>query len=239
MNTPTAHYTTSSRPLVLLTPSSLLPSQTRISIPVSSSQQIWTSAEVERDSFHDYLDAQSSLGHLIGFDPVPADEGDDDSSDEHKEKVLKMFDLEKQLVLNSYFLGHLSSNIKEDDSTAPYAAQVLLSAFNHFSIVHLENGEKDIHSLAAELELDVRNLVIKSFFQARSKLVQVGLRESLPIQVESSLLKEAKDGKIDVFALFGGQGMNEVYFDELQVEPSFLSSPRSYHLFPTFSPTKK
>jgi fatty acid synthase subunit alpha len=40
--------------------------------------------------------------------------------------------------------------------------------------------------------------------------------EGTPNLVTPSLLTEALSGHASIFALFGGQGINEIYFDELQ-----------------------
>lgn len=195
-------HTATTRPLVLLHSSS----QTRLSLHVPSTSQEWIAAEVARDTFQDWLHAAEKNGNLVGFEAAEVDDeqGDDAAFDE------------KELVLNAYFLTHVAGLLPFPQSaTSPSTAAVLLAAFNHFSSTFL-NGT-DIHSLGASLPAPVRALAISSFFLAKTKLQVEGLGKVLPKQAEPALLEKVSAGQAELYALFGGQGMNEVYFDELQV----------------------
>lgn len=195
-------HTATTRPLVLLHPSS----QTRLSLHVPSTSQEWIAAEVARDTFQDWLHAEEKGGNLIGFEAAEVDEDEADDA---------TFD-EKELVLNSYFLSHVASLLPfPQTATSPSTAAVLLAAFNHFSATFLHGT--DIHTLGAGLPAPVRALVISSFFVAKTKLQVEGLGKVLPRQSEAALLQKVSAGQAELYALFGGQGMNEVYFDELQV----------------------
>ncbi|BGP56496.1 hypothetical protein JCM8202_004608 [Rhodotorula sphaerocarpa] len=194
-------HTATTRPLVLLHSSS----QTRLSLHVPSTSQEWIAAEVARDTFQDWLHAAEKNGNLVGFEAAEVDDeqGDDAAFDE------------KELVLNAYFLTHVAGLLPFPQSaTSPSTAAVLLAAFNHFSSTFL-NGT-DIHSLGASLPAPVRALAISSFFLAKTKLQVEGLGKVLPKQAEPALLEKVSAGQAELYALFGGQGMNEVYFDELQ-----------------------
>ncbi|THH15787.1 hypothetical protein EW146_g4747 [Bondarzewia mesenterica] len=57
--------------------------------------------------------------------------------------------------------------------------------------------------------------VLSSFFLAYATLQQYEIAD-VPRLPTPSLLKDAAAGNASVYALFGGQGINEVYFDELQ-----------------------
>ncbi|GAA6023018.1 hypothetical protein JCM11491_000358, partial [Sporobolomyces phaffii] len=200
-------HTATTRPLVLLQPTT----QTRISIHVPSTPQEWIAAEVARDTFQDWIHAANKDGHLVGFDAAEADDeegGNDEGS-------------EKELVLTAYFLSHVAGLLPfPATATSPATAAVLLAAFSHFTSTYLASA--DIHSLAASLPAPVRALLISSFYIARSKLENAGFSKSLPKQIDSALLKKAVAGESELYALFGGQGMNEVYFDELQVRRATL-----------------
>ncbi|ORY50686.1 fatty acid synthase [Leucosporidium creatinivorum] len=200
--TPATHSATS-RPLVLLHPTT----QTRISINVPSTAQEWIAAEVARDTFQDWLHAQEKEGHLIGFDAVEADEDNPDAAAEDQ--------AEKELVLSAYFLAHVAGLLTfPSTATSPATAAVLLASYSYFVAQFLSTT--DIHSLAASLPAPIRSLAISSYFAARTKLEIAGLDKQLPKALESALLAEAAKGSAELYALFGGQGMNEVYFDELQ-----------------------
>ncbi|GAA5825048.1 hypothetical protein JCM11251_006076 [Rhodosporidiobolus azoricus] len=200
-STTPVHHTATSRPLVLLHPSS----QTRLSINVPSTPQEWIAAEVARDTFQDWLHAAEKEGNLVGFEAAEVDDeqaGGDGIS-------------EQELVLNAYFLAHVADLLPFPASaTSPATAAVLLAAFSHFSSTFLQGT--DVHSLAASLPAPVRSLVISSFYLAKTKLEVEGLGKVLPQQQQSALLQKVETGEAELYGLFGGQGMNEVYFDELQ-----------------------
>lgn len=200
--TPSGH-TANTRPLVLLHTLT----QTRISINVQSTPQEWIAAEVARDTFHDWIHASEKDGHLIGFDAVEADEDNPGLAAEDAR--------EKQLVLTSYFLSHLAGLLASPSSTSVPTASVLLDSFIHYKSHFLSSI--DVHTLAATFPTPIRSLVISSHFAAKSSLEKAGLAKALPKMVQSALLGEATVGSTELYALFGGQGMNEVYFDELQV----------------------
>ena len=62
---------------------------------------------------------------------------------------------------------------------------------------------------------DTRKSVLSAYFLAVAALKAQEINTSIPKQ-ESALLAAALSKKASIFALFGGQGTNEVYFDELQ-----------------------
>jgi len=72
----------------------------------------------------------------------------------------------------------------------------------------------DIHTLAASLDIDTQKNVLTSYYLARAALE--ARHAEVPLPPASALLTAAKEGKASIYALFGGQGTNEVYFDELQ-----------------------
>ena len=204
--TATPAHTSSSRPLVVLHPHT----NTRISIIVSSANAEWTAAEVARDTFSDWLAAEEKAGTLLGFDILELDE---DNENQAKDDAF-----EKGLVLSAYFLNHLTTLLGDLPSETSVATNsVLLSTFKYFSDTFLLDS--DVHTLASSFPADIRSLVIKGFFNGRAKLEIAGLGGEISSRAEGGLLELAgkADGGVQLYALFGGQGMNEVYFDELQV----------------------
>ncbi|GAA5936216.1 hypothetical protein JCM1841_007037 [Sporobolomyces salmonicolor] len=198
--TSTPVHTATTRPLVLLQPTT----QTRISINVPSTSQEWIAAEVARDTFQDWIHEANKHGHLVGFDAAEVDdESEGDAEDE------------KELVLTAYFISHVAGMLPfPATATSPATAAVLLAAFTHFNSAYLSGT--DIHTLGASLPAPVRALIISSFFVAKSKLEAEGFGKVLPKAAGSALLKKVDAKEAELYALFGGQGMNEVYFDELQ-----------------------
>ena len=71
--------------------------------------------------------------------------------------------------------------------------------------------------MTSTFDTDTRKTVLSAYFLAVATLKTRQVDASIPKQ-ESALqvLADALSKKSSVFALFGGQGTNEVYFDELQ-----------------------
>lgn len=202
--TTTPLHTDSARPLVLLHANTT----SRISIPVPSTANEWTAAEVARDTFQDWLHEQDAEGSLIGLDVVELDEDNPHAASEDT--------LEKELVLTAYFISHVVGLLSTfPSSTSASTSSILLASFSYFVRTFL--SETDVHSLGASFPAPICSLVISSYFAARTKLEIAGLRDELPKVRGSALLREASEGTSELYAVFGGQGMNEVYFDELQV----------------------
>ncbi|KAL0953237.1 hypothetical protein HGRIS_004490 [Hohenbuehelia grisea] len=88
---------------------------------------------------------------------------------------------------------------------------LIRSVFTHFKTAHLE--ERDVHTLVATFTPDTRKDVLKAYFAARAVLEAAGKNGQVTVP---ALFSAAKSGKASLYALFGGQGTNEVYFDELQ-----------------------
>ncbi|KAL9596244.1 MAG: hypothetical protein Q9179_004685 [Wetmoreana sp. 5 TL-2023] len=70
----------------------------------------------------------------------------------------------------------------------------------------------DIHTFAASLpdRQQASSVFIKDYYEAVTAL-KLGTRRR-----ESNLLRDARDGKAKIFAILGGQGMLENYFEELE-----------------------
>jgi len=158
----------------------------KISIPVSTKSDEWIAAEVLRDEFI-YMQSQNAVTEL-----------------ENK--------TEASVDLVAKFLAHIASNIDNDSRSTEARIQVLFNVLQYFTSLYLT---KDIHSLCASFLPDIRKSVLAAYFRAVAVLENQGV-SSIPRQPESALLDAAASGKASIFALFGGQGINEVYFDELQ-----------------------
>lgn len=119
------------------------------------------------------------------------------------------------------YLGHLATEVDEgeDDAQGTYD-EVLKLVLNEFERIHLQGN--DVHALAASLPgiAQKKLLVVRSYFAARA---------STKRQIkshESALTRSAEDGEATLYAIFGGQGNIEEYFDELReiynTYPSFV-----------------
>jgi fatty acid synthase subunit alpha len=72
-----------------------------------------------------------------------------------------------------------------------------------------------VHSLVSPYDIDTRSAILCSYFQAIVALERQHIAD-IPRTPIPALFSAAASGKASVYALFGGQGTNEVYFDELQ-----------------------
>ena len=163
----------------------------KVSIPVSTCSNEWIAGEVLRDEFI----------HTQSVDDAQAE------IDEAGEATTLFF---------ARFLGFVADRVRATPEDTPeHAARlaVLLKAVSHFTTTLL--SDIDIHSLVASYEHEARKKVLSAFYVAHAILVKYNV-EGTPKLATPSLLAEALSGRASVFALFGGQGINEVYFDELQ-----------------------
>jgi fatty acid synthase subunit alpha len=89
--------------------------------------------------------------------------------------------------------------------------------FKYFKFTSTYLATKDIYSLTStfKFDIDTRKTVLSAYFVADTAFKAREIDTSIPKQ-ESALLAAASSKKASVFALFGGQGTNEDYFDELQ-----------------------
>ncbi|KZW02887.1 fatty acid synthase [Exidia glandulosa HHB12029] len=162
---------------------------TRISIPVSSRCEDWVAAEVLREEFV----------HKSSVDAAVDAAAQVDSPDAAK------------VELHAQFLAFVAAKVSSGVLPEPHSA-VLLAALKSFTTEHL--AAADVHTLTASYDLSVRKDVLSAYFTALTVLES---REvDVPRAPSSALLAAATKGEASVYALFGGQGTNEVYFDELQ-----------------------
>jgi fatty acid synthase subunit beta len=175
----------------------------QVSVPVSTSTDEWISAEVLREEFlheQSLLDAVDTTAQLEN-------------------------EAEATVELAARFLGYVAQKLHQLPESTAARTSLLLNVFKHFTSTYLHT--KDIHSLAASYDTEVRKAVLSSYFLALATLRENKVDE-VPSGPHPALLTAVAAKKASVFALFGGQGTNEVYFDELQslydIYKSFVSS---------------
>lgn len=122
-------------------------------------------------------------------------------------------DSEATVELFARFLEFVAKNVNSDPNSSRPRINLLHNAFNRFTESYLVS--RDVHTLTSAFDLDVRRTVISSYFKALATLESCGVTE-IPRQPPSALFAAAQDGDASIYAVFGGQGTNEVYFDELQ-----------------------
>uniref|UniRef100_A0A0W0EUQ4 Putative fatty acid synthase n=1 Tax=Moniliophthora roreri TaxID=221103 RepID=A0A0W0EUQ4_MONRR len=163
----------------------------RVSIPVSTKHDEWISAEVLREEFaheQSLIDAVDNTAELEN-------------------------QAEATIELAARFLGFVAEKADIDPESTSARISLLLNVFKFFTTTYL--SQKDIHSLASTFDTEVRKVVLSSYFLALSALRTHNV-EDIPSGPQSALLNAASSGSASLYALFGGQGTNEVYFDELQ-----------------------
>ena len=162
----------------------------QVSIPVSTSQDEWIPAEILRESFVYSQKLQDAIDTTTQLE--------DDS-----EATVELF---------ARFLAFVAGNVNSDPNSSRPRTNLLYNAFKHFTQTYL--ASQDVHTFTSTFDLDIRRAVISSYFKALATLDSSGI-EDIPHQPPSALLAAANDDA-SIYAVFGGQGTNEVYFDKLQ-----------------------
>ena len=76
-------------------------------------------------------------------------------------------------------------------------------------------ASQDMHTFTSAFNLDVQRAVISSYFKEITMLESSRITDT-PHQPPLALFSTARDGDTSIYAFFGGQGTNDVYFGELQ-----------------------
>ncbi|KAH8117927.1 fatty acid synthase [Phellopilus nigrolimitatus] len=163
----------------------------RFSIPVSASGDEWVAAEVLREEFvhsEKVGDAVETTAEL----------------EDATEATVELF---------ARFLAFAADSLSPHKKCASARTAVLLSAFRTFTDAYL--AKKDVHTLTVSFDIDARKTVLSSYYSALAALEAQNVAD-IPRGPPSALLSAAEEGEASIYALFGGQGTNEVYFDELQ-----------------------
>ncbi|MCJ1351418.1 MAG: beta subunit of fatty acid synthetase [Icmadophila ericetorum] len=109
------------------------------------------------------------------------------------------------------YLGYVAQQIDSEDEEAQGSyEEVLRLILNEFERAFLHGN--DVHALAANLPgiTQKKLLVVQSYYAAR-KAVNRPMRPHFP-----ALLRTAGDDEASLYAIFGGQGNIEEYFEELR-----------------------
>ena len=107
----------------------------------------------------------------------------------------------------------MSQRLQEDPQSIDAWTAVLLSVTQHFVSTYLT--DQDVHSLISQYDANSRSAVLCSYFQAIFVLERQHVAD-IPHAPTPALFSAAASGKASIYALFGGQGTNKVYFDGLQ-----------------------
>ena len=174
------------RPLVLHSSSARL----SISVPASP-LSAWVTSEVLAQDFQD---------SQVGDDDEPKAVESDDGP------VQTPAPLEPQVKLLARFLSFLSD--RQPSTSSSEIAEVLLAAYDRFNELFLATA--NIHSLVQSFEAETRTEVLKAYFKAFTAARTALGWGKVKVAHSSALLEAAKKGDAEMYALFGGQGSNEV-----------------------------
>ncbi|KAI0685962.1 fatty acid synthase [Cytidiella melzeri] len=161
-----------------------------ISIPVPPSGDEWIVAEVLRDEFAAERKTQDAIDITAELE-------------NGEEASVELFAL---------FLRFIAEKLDSEPQSSAARTALLLTALKHFTSEHLT--QQDLHKVAASYDTDARKTILSSYYFAIATLEEKGV--SVPRPSPSALLQAAAHNQTSIYALFGGQGTNEVYFDELQ-----------------------
>ena len=163
----------------------------QISIPVSTQADEWTAAEVLRDEFTHVQSTDDAIDATAALENTT----------------------EASIELLSRFLSFVAGKLDECAQSDAARTSILLKSVKYFTSTYLTS--QDVHVIAASFDTEVRKTVLASYFQALAALEAKNVSD-IPRAPASALLSAATRGDASIYALFGGQGTNEVYFDELQ-----------------------
>ncbi|KAN0066591.1 fatty acid synthase alpha subunit Lsd1 [Thecaphora frezii] len=168
------------------------------------------------------LDSTSPVSYF-SFEAVRADferhlasrqDGDDADADDDAEQSGPSF-ADRALLLASFqrFLADRIAAAGGNQASAASAEVSLLAAtWKQFHADFLA-GDADIHGLALSLGPRRRQRLLRAYFEAYAALEGSPFEPTLR---KPKLLLEASAGRLEAYAIFGGQGNNRGYFDELQ-----------------------
>lgn len=122
-----------------------------------------------------------------------------------------------KIELLAAFISFISTKLSStaSSSSAPAsqdaAYDVLLASFAHFTAAFLTTPAVDVHSLVQAYDPDARKAILTAYFQTLSLLEgRFGKDGKVPKQPKSWLMSSAEKSDAEIYALFGGQGTNEV-----------------------------
>jgi hypothetical protein len=182
------------------------PSNTRLSIEKVPETLLGFALDL-KDEFLEHLN-ESGKGDKLVVEAAPQDvEEDEDESNTALSR--QQPSTNAQLFLAAYWLDFITP--KHD-----LATPILQASRDYFASVFLRNSTLDIHSVAGKLsDTDDKKLVLKSWINACNKLGGIDFGPTGKIWDEKS--------NTSIYAVFGGQGSNEYFFDEFEVGSPSLS----------------
>ncbi|CAO1632127.1 unnamed protein product [Parajaminaea phylloscopi] len=204
-----------SRPIIISSSSGAGATFVRIAVPFEPASA-WIAAEVVRDEFQRFLaktqNEDASLN--VQQEQAAADEEAATGSPVDAAKAAAAAS-GPRITLLSKFLGFLAQKLRATDAPLRHELEVLSRAWHQFHADFLGTAS-DVHGVVnAAIDIDQRPVVLRNFFEAYSVLETAGRLDAAALRTPK-LFRLVEQDKAKAFAIFGGQGNNEVYFNELQ-----------------------
>ncbi|KIJ51487.1 hypothetical protein M422DRAFT_203704 [Sphaerobolus stellatus SS14] len=190
MSVPNGHAIHTESDAITVRPLVVQVGKIRITVPVSAKISDWIAAEILREEFVHVTKVQDAV----------------DNAEELEGTV------EAEVELLAKLISYVAAKAAKEH-TSGYTS-VLLHAFRYFTQTYLSTNE--IHTLVAAYDTAVRKDVLTAYFAGLATLESLVPSADIPRAPSSALLAAVSESKASIYALFGGQGTNEVYFDELQ-----------------------
>ncbi|CAO1616813.1 unnamed protein product [Jaminaea pallidilutea] len=202
------------RPIVISSSSQAGATFVRVPVPFEPAGA-WIAAEVIRDDFHRHLAKHANEDSSINVEQEQQASQDAAEGQEVDSAKASAAALGARVVLLAKFLGFVAQKLRASTSPHPHESEVLHRAWAQFQVEFL-GSTNDIHSLTATyVDIEQRPMVLRQFFEAYVVLESLS-KVNLEAIKTPKLFELAGAGKAQAFAIFGGQGNNEVYFNELQ-----------------------
>ena len=165
-----------------------------------------------RDDFIDHLNESGKSEKLAALAAPKALDDDDEEEGDAAAKVAPV-DIVLPLLVTAHWLDFLSRQTAAFNSAI---VPLISSSTAYFAEKHLDNSTIDIHEAAhrAKLDVDEKKLVISAWVRSVSLLGTGNYGPRGKIWQD-----KAQSGTV-VYAVFGGQGSNEYYWDEMEVGKS-------------------
>lgn len=182
-------------------------SSTRLAIP-NIPESIFGLAVDLRAEFFDLLKENGNIEKLIPDTPAGGDEGEDE--EDGAAAGANVTSNHSALLLMGYWLEFL---VQQHSATRPIQAASLAYFRAHF----LANDSKDLHSLVSKLDVDEKKLVLSSFIALSVRVYGDDPAAGGAPEFGPPGKLWSRDFKTSIYAVFGGQGSNEYYWDEMEV----------------------
>ncbi|KAL9936912.1 hypothetical protein V8E36_004147 [Tilletia maclaganii] len=195
-----------------------------VKVQVPSYQDGWLASQLLRESFERSYKKLHRRGSNTESTPAPASSSaaahadDAEGSEPSSESTLPNGAAPAHVSLTAAFLGFAARKANEEiDRPLVDCVQALWTFFHSEYLTLSKDKSIDIHTIATDnsaFDEKARTALLRDYFTAYVTLEKAGKTPQLPTP---KLLELAGQGQAGMFALFGGQGTNEVYFNELQL----------------------